>query len=273
MRSGARCQLAPSPRPPIRSRHARHVKQIGRYPGTWATHKMTDLISVVLPVFNERDSLAPLLEEIAATLAHEPHEVVAVDDGSTDGSLDELHRLAARHTNLRAVHRTKRGGQSAALLDGAENAWGDVIITLDADGQNDPKDIPQMLERYRQQPGQAVVGYRFRRVASGWKRVQARVANAVRDLITGDRVRDTGCALRVIRRSDMIRLPRFRGVHRFIPTLLRNAGVRVVEVPVNDRPRLHGRSKYGMWNRVVVGLIDAFGVRWLKLRSLPPDNP
>jgi len=226
------------------------------------------LVSVVLPVFNERENLPPLVREITAVLQDLDHEVVAVDDGSTDDSLSVLQGLQRRYPQLRVVSRPRRGGQSAALLDGFRKARGDVVVTLDADGQNDPEDIPHLLDILGEGRHRAVVGYRARRAAGIWKRTQARVANAIRDVITGDSVRDTGCALRVVRREDLLALPRFAGLHRFIPTLLRRAGVRIVEVPVRDRPRLHGRSKYGMWNRVFVGVIDALGVRWLKMRRI-----
>ncbi len=229
----------------------------------------TAVCTIVLPVYNERENLSPLLGEITHVLRSIEHEIVAVDDCSSDGSLEVLGELAARFTRLRVVHLPVRRGQSAALVAGFDAARGATIVTLDADGQNDPNDIPMLLDRLIESgPGVAVVGVRSKRAVSGWKRLQARVANAVRDIVTGDRVRDTGCALRVARRADLRKLPRFKGMHRFLPTLLRREGVTVIEIPVNDRPRLHGISKYGMWNRVFTGLVDAWGVRWLKSRAL-----
>jgi glycosyltransferase involved in cell wall biosynthesis len=232
-------------------------------------HDMHDVdISVLLPVYNERDNLAPLIEEIAAALRQVTHEIVAVDDGSTDGSRDELLRLRGLFPQLHVVTLGGRSGQSAALVAGLDAARGDVIVTMDADGQNDPADIPRLLELRGNGNLTAVVGVRANRSVGRWKRMQAWVANRVRDWITGDAVRDTGCALRIISKDHMLRLPRFRGMHRFVPTLLRLQGVQVIETPVADRPRRYGRSKYGMWNRVWVGWTDAWAVRWMRSRRL-----
>jgi glycosyltransferase involved in cell wall biosynthesis len=227
------------------------------------------VVSVVLPVYNERESLPPLLEEIAAALRDVPHEVVAVDDGSTDGSLDELRRLRARHPRLRVVAFEANAGQSAAFAAGVDAAAGEVVVLMDADGQNDPADIPGLLEALAADPSlAAVAGYRAGRADSWWKLLQSRIANRVRNWMTGDTVRDTGCSLKAIRGSAMVTLPRFNGMHRFLPTLVRTQGGAVAEVPVSHRPRQHGRSKYGMWNRAARGLRDALGVRWLRRRAL-----
>ncbi len=226
-------------------------------------------VSVVLPVYNERENLAPLLEEIAVTLRDVAHEVVAVDDGSGDGSLDELGRLEALHPGLRIVALERNAGQSAAFVAGGDAALGAVVVLMDADGQNDPADIPGLLEQLAADAAlSAVVGYRVRRADSRWKVLQGRIANRVRNWITGDAVRDTGCSLKAIRRGVMKTLPRFDGMHRFLPTLIRMQGGAVAEVPVSHRPRRHGRSKYGMRNRAARGLRDALGVRWLRRRSL-----
>jgi glycosyltransferase involved in cell wall biosynthesis len=224
---------------------------------------------VVLPVYNERENLAPLIEEIGAALRGVSHEIVAVDDGSADGSLQELERLSASHATLRVVALEANAGQSAAFTAGFDAARGDVVVTMDADGQNDPADVPALLDELARSPElTAVVGYRVRRADSTWKLVQSRVANTVRNWITGDRVRDTGCSLKAMRRSAAVRLPRFDGMHRFLPTLLRAQGGTVAERPVSHRPRRHGRTKYGMWNRAGRGLRDAFGVRWYRRRAL-----
>lgn len=226
-------------------------------------------VSIILPIHNERESLPGLLAEIADTFADRSWEAVAVDDGSTDGSRDLLRDLRARDDRLRVLALAERCGQSAALAAGFAAAAGEIVVTMDADGQNPPADARKLLaalegwERY-----DAAVGYRTPRRDSRWKRVQARVANAVRNRITGDHVRDTGCSLRAVRRGALAGIPRFDGMHRFLPTLLRWAGARVVEVPVGHRPRRHGRSKYGMWDRLFRGLRDAFGVRWLRRRAL-----
>lgn len=225
--------------------------------------------SVVLPVHNERDNLAPLLAELAAALGARSYEIVAVDDASTDGSLEELRRLRAEYPQLRILRLERHAGQSAALAAGLDAARGVTIVTIDADGQNDPADIPRLLTRLDEDPSlTAVVGYRVRRVDSRWRRLQSRVANRARDWLTGDAVRDTGCGLKVIRRRALRALPRFDGMHRFLPTLVRLGGGAVLELPVAHRPRHRGRSKYSMWNRAARGVRDALGVRWLRRRRL-----
>ncbi len=227
------------------------------------------MLSVVLPVYNERDNLAPLLAELARAVGGRAHEMVAVDDASTDGSLEELRRLRQRYPTLRIVRLSRHSGQSAALAAGMEASRGDPIVMLDADGQNDPADLPAVLAPLADdQRLAAAVGYRVGRADSWWKRAQSRVANAVRNRLTGDRVRDTGCGLKAIRRGTAAALPRFDGMHRFLPTLIRLGGGRVVEVPVTHRPRRRGRSKYGAWNRALRGFRDALGVRWLRRRRL-----
>jgi glycosyltransferase involved in cell wall biosynthesis len=223
----------------------------------------------VLPVYNERDNLAPLLAEVDAALRHLPHEIIAVDDASTDGSLTELLAIQRDNPRLHVLALERHAGQSAATLAGIDAARGDVVVTMDADGQNDPSELPAMLAVLeRDESCVAVVGYRVRRADGAWKRVQSKIANAVRNWITGDKVRDTGCGLKVMRRAEVLRLARFDGMHRFLPTLLRMHGRRVVELPVSHRRRLHGRSKYGMWDRALRGLRDALGVRWLARRRL-----
>jgi glycosyltransferase involved in cell wall biosynthesis len=229
-------------------------------------------VSVVLPVHNERENLGPLLAEVRAALGDRSIEVLAVDDASTDGSGAELARLARTATNLRVLRLRRRGGQSAALAAGWTAARAPVIVTLDADGQNDPADIPALLAALDADPSLgAVIGMRTGRRDGRWKRVQSTVANRVRDTITGHRVTDTACGLKAIRRDPLLRVPRFDGMHRFLPTLLVREGVAVREQPVTHRPRRHGRTKYGMWNRAFRGLRDAFGVRWLTRRALTAD--
>lgn len=233
-----------------------------------ATTPGTVSVSVVLPIHNECRNLAPLVAEIAEALSDRTYEIVAVDDGSDDGSLPEVCRLQAGYPALTIVPLRRRSGQSAAIIAGCEQARGPIIATLDADGQNDPADLRAMFRAIETHPGAAVVGYRTHR-AVGWsKRVQSAVANTVRNVVTGDRVRDTGCSLRLVPRAVMLRLPRFHGMHRFLPTLLRRSGIAVYEVPVSERPRRYGRSHYGIWNRMVRGWWDAWGVRWLLARRL-----
>lgn len=227
------------------------------------------VLSVVLPIYNERENLAPLFAEIEQALAATPHEVIAVDDASTDGSLQELHRLARDYPVTRVLALAERSGQSAAFAAGFATASGDVIATIDADGQNDPADLPRLLATLTHDAAvAAVAGYRVRRADGIWKRFQSRVANAARNVITGDRVRDTGCSLKVMRRTAVAQIPRFHGMHRFLVTLIRYQGARVVELPVAHRPRRYGGSKYGMWDRLWRGIVDAIGVRWLGRRRL-----
>jgi len=228
-------------------------------------------LSVVIPIHDERDNLARLLPELDRALQAlaAPHEVIGVDDGSTDGSLEELIRLRTEHPTLRIVSLDRRAGQSAALVAGFDAARGDVVVTLDADGQNDPADIPRLLALLGSAGApSAVVGFRIRRADSAWRRMQSRIANRVRSWITGDRVRDTGCSLKAMRRSALMSLPRFDGMHRFLPALIRLQGGTVLEAPVAHRPRWHGVSKYGMLDRAARGLRDALGVRWLARRAL-----
>lgn len=227
------------------------------------------MVSVVLPIHNEQANLAPLIDEISVSLRGIRYEIVAVDDGSTDGSPGELDRLRARHGSLRVVRLVRRAGQSAAIAVGIDATRGETVVTLDADGQNDPADIPALLGMLESDPTlTAVVGYRVRRADSGWRRVQSRIANTVRNWITRDGMRDTACSLKAMRRAAVLRVPRFDGMHRFLPALLKAQGGRLVEVPVRHRPRRSGRSKYGMWDRAFRGLVDAFGVRWFGRRAL-----
>ena len=229
----------------------------------------TSLISLIVPIHDERENLAPLLREIHQVMGHFSYEIVAVDDGSTDGSGTELRRLAAEYPALRIVALERRSGQSAAVAAGVDHARGDVIATLDADGQNDPADIPRLLAILNSSEAPvAVVGFRVERTDSRWKRLQSRLANALRDRITGEQIRDSACSLRVLRRTAFQTLPRFDGMHRFLPTLLSMQGGTVIQVPTRDRPRRRGRSKYGMVDRAWRGLADAWGVRWLKRRAL-----
>ncbi len=226
-------------------------------------------LSIVLPVCDERDNLVPLVAEVRSALRARYYEIIAVDDASRDGSREELLRVRRAVPNLRVISLARRSGQSAALAAGWDAARGDVVVMLDADGQNDPADIPRLLEPLSASPElSAAVGYRPERRDSQWKRVQSRVANLVRNWLTHDRVRDTGCALKAVRREVLLGLPRFDGMHRFIPTLVRLHGGEVLEVPVSHRERWSGRSKYSARNRALPALRDAFGVRWLKRRAL-----
>ena len=226
--------------------------------------------SIVVPVFNEKDSLPELVEEIRAALSStgRSYEVLLVDDGSTDGSAAVLDDLARRAPQVRPVHFETNCGQSEAFAAGFRLARGRILVTLDADLQNDPADIPSLVGRLETENVDAVIGVRTGRCDSLVRRVSSRVGNWVRDTLTGDRVTDTGCSLKVFRREALEDVKMFRGMHRFLPTLVRLEGHTVVEHPVRHRERRYGSSKYGIANRALTGLVDVFAVRWMRRRAL-----
>lgn len=225
-------------------------------------------LSLVIPVYNERDNLAPLIVEIERALAGRRFEIVAVDDGSTDGSFEALKELKRAHPALHVVSFAANAGQTAAFAAGFQAARGSVIVTLDADGQNDPADIPVLVDALAASGATAVAGYRVDRADPRWKLVQSRIANAVRNRLNRETIRDTGCSLKAFRAPAVRALPLFNGMHRFLPTLVKLQGGTVAEVPVHHRPRRSGQTKYGMWNRVFRSLADAFAVRWMQRRAL-----
>lgn len=195
------------------------------------------------------------------------HEVLFVDDGSTDGSGAVLSDLRSRHPEIRVLRARRNSGQSAAMIAGFRAARGAIIVTLDADRQNDPADIPALLERLPEYD--AAAGYRAHREDGLIRRISSRVGNAIRNAVSGDDIIDTGCTLKAFRRECLADLPGFNGMHRFLPTLVRMAGFRVCQVPVNHRPRVAGRSKYGIANRLLPTLGDLLAVRWMKHRRVP----
>ena len=227
-------------------------------------------LSLVVPVYNERENLPTLLTEIAAALRAErcSYEVVAVDDGSTDGSLGILKALKTEHPELHIVSFAANAGQTAAFAAGFRAARGKFIVTLDADLQNDPADIPALVAALERSGAAAVAGYRANRQDSGWKKVQSRIANGVRNWLNRETIRDTGCSLKAFRAEAVRDLALFDGMHRFLPTLVKMHGGMVTELPVRHRPRRFGTTKYGMWNRVFRALADAFVVRWMQRRVL-----
>jgi dolichol-phosphate mannosyltransferase len=227
-------------------------------------------LSVVFPVYNEEKNLPVLLDEIRNALEKQPWswEVIAVDDGSKDRSLDVLKQLRREYPMLRIVKLVRNSGQTAALDAGWAAASGRYVVSLDADLQNDPADIPSMLRRLEREDVDMVIGVRVDRKDSLTKRLQSRIGNSVRDWITGDRIADTGCSLKLVRADRIGRIRMFNGMHRFLPTLVRMDGGRVIEMPVNHRPRRFGESKYGAMNRAVRGLADCFAVRWMASRKL-----
>jgi glycosyltransferase involved in cell wall biosynthesis len=226
------------------------------------------LLSVVIPAYNEEPNVEPGYRELVGVLEGlgRPFEVIVVDDGSTDGTFVALSRLAATDHRLRVLRFRRNAGQTAALAAGFQAARGDDVVTLDADLQNDPRDIPALLDALRGHD--AVCGWRVDRRDPWSKRVGSRVANAVRRAVTGDGVHDTGCMLKAFRREALAPLPLFRGMHRFLPALLQMDGARIVEMPVHHRPRRAGESKYGNWSRLWAGLADLWAVRWMARRRL-----
>lgn len=226
-------------------------------------------VSVVVPVRNEAGNVAPLVAEIAKALAGQRFEMVYVDDGSTDGTEAELQRLMALHPYLRRVRHKQSCGQSAAVRSGVRASRAPVVVTLDGDGQNDPAFIPAMLRALDAGgPGMGLVaGQRVGRKASGFKKLQSRIANAVRGAVLRDGTRDTGCGLKAFRREVFLALPYFDGLHRFLPALVKREGYTIGYADVVDRPRGAGVSNYGMWDRLWVGILDLAGVWWLIRRK------
>jgi glycosyltransferase involved in cell wall biosynthesis len=225
-------------------------------------------LTLVIPVYNERDNLEPLMREIGGSLAGAPwrYEVLMVDDGSSDGTDEVLRRLATSHPELRVVRFARNAGQTAAMDAGFRRARGRVVVTLDADLQNDPADIPRLVREL--EGWDAVVGVRAVRRDSLVRRVSSRIANYVRNRLSDETITDTGCSLKAYRKEALDRLKLYRGMHRFLPTLLKMEGYRVRELPVGHRARAHGDSKYGIGNRLVPSFVDLLAVRWMKKRAL-----
>ncbi len=220
-------------------------------------------LSVVVPLFNEEENVPILQKEIETALAGHDFELLFVDDASTDATAVRVR--AAPHVRL--LRFEKNEGQSAAMLAGIAAARGERIVMLDGDLQNDPADIPRLLATL-DGGADLVCGYRLHRADTRVKKITSRVANFVRSRFVGDGVRDTGCTLKAMRRECASALVPFKGVHRFIPALIKNAGYRVAEIPVNHRARQFGVSKYGLGNRALRATTDMFGVRWLQSRRV-----
>jgi len=220
-------------------------------------------VSVVVPLYNEEQSVAMLQRELADALTGLDYEIIFVDDGSQDKT---GARIAA-NPRTRVLHFEKNAGQSAAIFAGLQAVRSEVAVLIDGDLQNDPADIPRLLAEISR-GADLVCGYRARRKDTLLKRITSRVANFVRSRFTRDGVRDTGCTLKAMRRDCIGALVPFKGMHRFIPALVKGAGHRLVEIPVNHRPRRFGQSKYNLGNRALRATVDMFGVRWLLSRRL-----
>lgn len=232
------------------------------------------LISLVIPVYNEAENVTDLAHEAVSVLEKAGYvfEVIFVDDASTDATLEKLRQLRGEDRRIRYLRHRLNCGQSAAVATGFSYAVGEWVATLDGDGQNDPADLPRMLERAEKEGGEGVTGIRTNRHDTRFRKLCSRVANGFRNLITGDRLVDSGCGARVVRRETLTEIPVFNGMHRFLPTLLRAQGWKILEEPVNHRSRLRGVSKYGVHNRLWRGIRDCFGVRWYRQRAFPADR-
>jgi glycosyltransferase involved in cell wall biosynthesis len=227
-------------------------------------------LSLVVPAYDEEDNLALLYQRVRAVFGPQSDwELVLIDDGSRDGTARVIRELARGDARVVGVFLARNCGQSAALAAGAREARGSVIATLDADLQNDPADLPPLIAAL--EGWDAVVGYRLRRRDTFVRRASSRIANAVRNWISRDDIRDTGCSLKVFRAEALATIPWFDGMHRFLPTLLRYRGLGVLELPVSHHPRNAGRSKYGIKNRAWRGLQDLLAVRWMRARMLRPS--
>jgi dolichol-phosphate mannosyltransferase len=232
-------------------------------------------LSVVIPVCNEADNVLPLAREIAAALRPRMTiEILFVDDGSDDGTLAAMRAARDEIPEIRLLRHSRRSGQSAAVHTGVRRARGTWIATLDGDGQNDPADFPAMLDALDQAQAadsavRLVMGNRVTRRDTWLRRMSSRVANGVRGWLLDDGTPDTGCGIKLMHRETFLELPFFDHMHRFLPALYQRQGARVISVPVNHRPRTRGTSKYGLHNRLWVGIVDMFGVMWLRSRFKP----
>jgi glycosyltransferase involved in cell wall biosynthesis len=230
---------------------------------TQQTPSSPPAVSVVVPLFNEEESIRILQSELSTALKDLDCEIIFVDDGSIDRTVERIESKA----NVRVIRFEKNAGQSAAIYAGLEAARGATAVLIDGDLQNDPSDIPRLLAEIAR-GADLICGYRARRWDTRVKRLTSWIANLVRSRFTKDGVRDTGCTLKAMRQECIGALVPFKGMHRFIPALVKGAGYRLVEIPVNHRPRRYGQSKYGLGNRAVRATIDMFGVRWLLSRRL-----
>jgi dolichol-phosphate mannosyltransferase len=233
-------------------------------------------LSVVIPFFNEAECLEDVCMEAKSVLTDrlgDNWQLVMVDDGSSDATAEIIDRLAAAHPQFLALHLTPNSGQSAALQAGFAAASGELIATLDGDGQNDPADLPALLQEMERLQVDMMCGVRQRRADNWIRRLSSRIANRVRSRVLQDGITDVGCSIRVFRRSCLGRIRFFRNAHRFFPALFQIAGYTVAEMPVNHRQRLQGVSKYGggIQSRLWVGLADLAGVYWLRKRALLYD--
>lgn len=235
-----------------------------------STRTTAPAVSIVVPVRNEANNIAPLIEEIAAALdGRWDYEIVYVDDGSTDATAERLAAIMAERGTVRQIRHEKSSGQSAAVRTGVRAARGQIVATLDGDGQNNPQFLPELIMAIEKGEGRIglAAGQRVGRKDTGFKKFQSRVANKVRSWVLSDGTRDTGCGLKAFRREVFLSLPYFDGLHRFLPALVRREGYDIAYVDVTDRPRRSGVSNYGFFDRLWIGIIDLAGVWWLIRRK------
>lgn len=225
-------------------------------------------ISIVVPLYNEVDNIVPLGNAILHAMNDVPYEyeVVFVDDGSIDGSAEKAKEWCAVHNNFRSIHFKKNAGQTAAMDAGFKHAKGSYVVSMDADLQNDPADIPKLLEKLKTYD--MVCGWRQKRNDPWLKRISSKVANAIRNKLSQEEIKDTGCSLKAYRKECLDKIKLFNGMHRFLPTLFKIEGFTVAEVVVNHYPRKFGKSKYGVFNRAFRAFRDLLVVRWMKERKL-----
>lgn len=234
-------------------------------------------ISIVIPMYNEVDNVEPFVNEIHDALKDKvaTFEIIVVDDGSSDGTGERLTQLKSSVPTLRVLGHLGNFGQSAATVSGIRAAIHPWIITMDGDAQNDPHDIPLLLEKLEQQSDLSqpllIAGNRKKRNDSALRKLSSRVGNGVRNAILKDDCMDTGCSLKLFSRDTFMKMPHFNHLHRFIPSLIKRAGGKIINVPVSHRARTHGTSKYGVMNRLWVGIVDLFGVKWLMKRPCNPN--
>ncbi|MGJ4928715.1 glycosyltransferase family 2 protein [Bradyrhizobium sp. HKCCYLS2038] len=229
-------------------------------------------VSIVVPVRNESGNITPLITEIAAALdGRWPYEIIYVNDGSTDDTAQRLAEEMARRPNLRVLRHEKSTGQSAAVRSGIRAAHGAMVATLDGDGQNNPAFLPDLIAALDKGGAGVglVAGQRVGRKDTGFKKLQSRIANKIRNAVLHDGTRDTGCGLKAVRRDVFLMMPYFDGLHRFLPALVRREGYDIAYIDVIDRPRHSGVSNYGFFDRLWIGIMDLAGVWWLIRRKKP----
>jgi len=229
-------------------------------------------ISVIVPCYNEEDNIEPLVRELTGVLRplQKAFEIVYVDDGSTDKTAARVEEMKSAIPELKLVKHLRNFGSSAAFMSGFESSTGRILVTLDGDLQNDPGDIPLLLKELER--CDMVCGIRVKRRDNIVRRISSVVANKIRDLVLKDGIKDSGCAFRAFKRDVLVNLIMFKGLHRFLPALCQIHGFQVRQIPVNHRPRLKGVAKYGISNRLFVGIHDLLAIRWYRKRHFPPKR-